>query len=178
MAQKILRLIGSRYGLAVIGIVLVMIIVGIARALSGTQPLDAVGPPPPPQLSASSSEVLGDDSIATSEPPPTPTAIPGAAAPEKVALDFANAWLKSTNVTSAQWVKGMEPFSTRRLQEQFKDADPTSVPADSVNGPVTIRARDGQLVEADVPVNPGTLKLRILVSNGRWLVDGVSWVRP
>jgi hypothetical protein len=33
------------------------------------------------------------------------------------------------------------------------------------------------LVEVDVPVTPGTLKLRLLVTNGRWLVDGVSWER-
>jgi hypothetical protein len=94
-----------------------------------------------------------------------------------VALDFANAWLRSTGVTSAQWVKGMEPYSTKRLLEQFKDADPTSVPAESVSGPVTVRPRDSQLVEVDVPVTPGTLKLRLLVTNGRWLVDGVSWER-
>ncbi|WP_203934442.1 hypothetical protein [Virgisporangium ochraceum] len=115
--------------------------------------------------------------MATSEGPPSATAISGVPAPEKVALDFTNAWLRSTGVTSAEWVKGMEPYSTKRLLEQFKDADPTSVPAEAVRGPVTVRPRDSQLVEVDVPVTPGTLKLRLLVTNGRWLVDGVSWER-
>ena len=178
MARRILRLLGSRYGLALIGVVLIVAVVSVARAISGPQETDAVGPPPPVQISPSSSEELGDDSVATSEGPPTATSIPGAAAPEKVALDFANAWLRSTNVTSAQWVKGMEPYSTKRLLDQFKDTDPASVPAQSVRGPVTLRARDSQLVEADVPVTPGTLKLRLLVTSGRWLVDSVSWERP
>lgn len=177
MARQILRLLGSRYGLAVIGVVLVVIVVGVARVVSGPQPVDTAGPPPPLQLSASSSDVLGDDSVTTSEDSPTISAIPGVPTPEKVALDFANAWVKSTGVTSAQWVKSLEPFSTKRLLEQFKDVDPASVPAESVRGPATVRPRDSQLAEVDVPVSPGTLKLRVLVSNGRWLVDGVSWER-
>lgn len=176
MARRILRLLGSRYGLALVGIVLVVVVVGVARAVSGPQESDTVGPPPPVQVSASPDE-LGDDSVATSEGPPSAASISGVPAPEKVALDFTNAWLRSTGVTSAQWVQGMQPYSTKRLLEQFKDADPTSVPAESIRGPVTVRPRDSQLVEVDVPVTPGTLKLRLLVTNGRWLVDGVSWER-
>jgi hypothetical protein len=177
VARQILRLLGSRYGLAVIGVVLVVIVVGVARVISGPQPVETAGPPPPLQVSASSSEILGDDSVATSEGPPSISPIPGAPAPEKVAVDFANAWVKSAGVTSAQWVKGMEPYSTKRLLEQFKDVDPASVPAESVRGPATVRPRDSQLAEVDVPVTPGTLKLRLLVSNNRWLVDAVSWER-
>jgi hypothetical protein len=177
VTRRILRLVGSRYGMAIIGIVLIVAIVGVARAISGPQDSDTVGPPPPAAISPSASDELGDDSVATSEGPPTAISISGAPAPEKVALDFTNAWLRSSGVTSAQWVKGLEPYSTKRLLEQFKDADPTSVPAESVRGPVTVRARDSQLVEVDVPVTPGLLKLRLLVTSGRWLVDGVSWER-
>jgi hypothetical protein len=163
--------------LAVIGVVLVVIVVGVARAVSGPQPFEAVGPPPPLQLSPSSSELLGDDSVATSEGPPSVSVIPGVPAPEAVAMDFAQAWLRTNGVTSAQWVKSLEPYSTKRLLEQFKDVDPASVPAESVRGPATVRPRDSQLAEVDVPVTPGILKLRVLVSSGRWLVDGVSWER-
>lgn len=177
MTRRILRLLGSRYGLAVIGIVLIVVIVGAARVFSGPQYNDTVGPPPPVAIVPSSSDELGDDGVATSEGPPSATSISGVPAPEKVAVDFASAWLRSTGVTSAQWVKGLEPFSTKRLLEQFKDADPTSVPAESIRGPATVRARDDQLVDVDIPVTPGTLKLRLLVTNGRWLVDGVSWER-
>jgi hypothetical protein len=157
--------------------VLVVVIVGVARAVSGPEPIEVVGPPPPLQVSPSSSDELGDDSVATSEGPPSISAIPGIPAPDAVALDFARAWLQTKGVTSTQWVKSLEPYSTKRLLDQFKDVDPTSVPADSIRGPATVRARDSQLAEVDIPVTPGTLKLRVLVSSGHWLVDGVSWER-
>jgi hypothetical protein len=175
VARQILRLLASRYVLAVIGVVLVVAIVGVARVVSGPQPSETVGPPPPLQISSSSSDELGDDSVATSEGPPSISPIQGVPAPDVVALDFALAWLRTKGVTSAQWVKSLEPYSTKRLLEQFKDVDPISVPADSIRGPATVRARDSQLADVDIPVTPGTLKLRVVVSNGRWLVDGVSW---
>jgi hypothetical protein len=177
MARQFLRLLGTRYGLALIGVVLVVAVVGAARAIGGPQPVESVGPPPPVQVTPTATEELGDDSVATSESPAAPTSIPGAAPPDAVALDFARAWLRSQGVTSAQWVKGLEPHITRRLLDEYKDADPTSVPANSIRGPAQVRARDSQLVEVDIPVTPGTLKLRLLVSGGRWLVDAVSWER-
>jgi hypothetical protein len=177
MAQRLLRLLGTRYGLALIGVVLVVAVVSAARLASGPQPVESVGPPPPVATAPSSTDELGDDSIATSESPAVATSIAGAPSLDAVALDFARTWMRSKGVSSAQWVKGMEPYSTRRLLTQFENADPESVPADGIRGPVQIRARDAQLAEVDVPVNPGTLKLRLLVTNGRWLVDAVSWER-
>jgi len=176
MARGILRFLGTRYGMALIGIVLVLAVVGVARAISGSRPVESVGSPPLLSSPTASSE-LGDDSVANSESPPVATAIPGSAAPDVVALDFTRAWLRSKGVTSVQWVKGLQPYITPRLLEQYKDADPESVPADSIRGPAQVRVRDSQLVEVEVPVTPGTLKLRLLVANGRWLVDGVSWER-
>jgi len=176
MARGILRFLGTRYGLALIGVVLVVVVVSVARAMGGSRPVDSVGAPPPLSSPTASSE-LGDDSVATSEAPPVATSIPGAPPPDAVAVDFTHAWLRSKGVTSAQWVKGLQPYITPRLLDQYKDADPASVPADSIRGPAQVRVRDSLLVEVDVPVTPGTLKLRLLVANGRWLVDGVSWER-
>jgi hypothetical protein len=176
VARGILRFLGTRYGLALIGIVLVVGVVGVARAIGGSRPVDSIGAPPPLTSPTASSE-LGDDSVANSEDPPVATAIPGAASPDAVALDFTRAWLNSKGVTSSQWVKGLQPYITPRLLDQYKDADPASVPAESIRGPAQVRVRDSELVEVDVPVTPGTLKLRLLVVNKRWLVDGVSWER-
>jgi hypothetical protein len=176
MARGILRFLGTRYGLALIGVVLVVAVVGVARAIGGSRPVDSVGAPPLLSSPTASSE-LGDDSVANSEPPPVATSLPGAPPPDAVALDFTKAWLQSKGVTSAQWVKGLQPYITPRLLNQYKDADPESVPASAIRGPAQVRVRDSLLVEVDVPVTPGTLKLRLLVTNGRWLVDGVSWER-
>lgn len=158
--------------------VLIVAVVGVARVASGPAEVESVGPPPPVAPSPTTSPTHGDDSVATSESPPAPTSIPGAPGPEVVALDFTRAWLKSRGVTSAQWVRGLEPYATPRLLEELRDADPTSVPADAVRGPARVRARDEELAEVSVPVEPGTLKLRLLVSGSRWLVDGIDWERP
>jgi len=82
MARGILRFLGTRYGMALIGIVLVLAVVGVARAISGSRPVESVGSPPLLSSPTASSE-LGDDSVANSESPPVATAIPGAAAPER-----------------------------------------------------------------------------------------------
>jgi hypothetical protein len=158
--------------------VLIVAVVGIARAVSGPLTVESIGPPAPIVPSLTASPELGDDSVATSESPPTPSSIPGAPPPETVALDFTRAWLNSKDVTSAQWLKGLEPYATPRLLGELKDADPATVPADAVRGPVQVRARDSLLAEVTVPVNPGNLRLRLLVTDGRWLVDGVDWERP
>jgi hypothetical protein len=175
--RRILRLLGSRYGLAVVGVVLIVAIVGVARVASEPRPLEELGPPQTIPPAVSSIDQLGDDSVATSEGPPTVASIPGVATPDVVALSFAQAWLMNKGVISTQWVKGLKPFSTERLLNQFKDVDPASVPAESIRGSATVRPRDSQLAEVDIPVTPGVLKLRVVVSDGRWLVDGVSWER-
>src|SRR5262245_66561053 len=126
MARGILRFLGTRYGMALIGVVLVVAVVGVARAISGSRPVESVGAPPPLSSPSASSE-LGDDSVANSESPPVATAIPGAPSPDAVALDFTRAWLKSKGVTSSQWVNGLQPYITPRLLDQYKDAAPASV---------------------------------------------------
>ena len=55
--------------------------------------------------------------------------------------------------------------------------DPADVPADRATGPVRVENRGAAFVEATVPVGSGTLRLRLVATNGRWLVDGVDWER-
>src|SRR5688572_24451588 len=102
MARGILRFLGTRYGLALVGVVVVVAVVSVARAIGGSAPVDSVGAPPPLSSPTATSE-LGDDSVATSESPPVATSIPGAPSPDVVALDFTRAWLRSKGVTSAEW---------------------------------------------------------------------------
>jgi hypothetical protein len=158
--------------------VLILAVVGVARVATGPVGVESVGPPPPVAPTPTTSPEHGDDSVATSESPAVPTSIPGAPGPDVVALDFTRAWLKSRGVTSAEWLKGLQPYATPRLMAEFQDADPTSVPADAIRGPAQVRARAPLLAEVSVPVEPGTLRLRLLVTGGRWLVDGVDWERP
>jgi hypothetical protein len=178
VARQVLRFLGTRYGFALVLVVLVIGVVAVARVASGPPDVESVGPPAPVVVSSGPDAELGDDSIGSPESSPVPSTIPGAAPPDVVAVDFAKAWLKTKGVTSAEWIRGLKPYSTQRLLDRLAGADPKSVPATSVRGPAQIRVRDAVVTEVSVPVQPGVLNLRLTVGNNRWLVDGVDWERP
>jgi hypothetical protein len=46
-----------------------------------------------------------------------------------------------------------------------------------MTGPAVVQNRAAQFVEVTLPVDSGTVRLRLLSTNGRWLVDGVDWER-
>jgi hypothetical protein len=188
VARQILRFLGTRYGIALVLFVLVMGVVAIARAASGPVENDQLGPPPPvtttpatasaAPTASTTGTVPGDDGVADSEGPLSPSSLPGMPAPDAVAVDFARAWLTTDGRSNEQWLKGMEPYATRNLLDKLKGVDPTEVPANAIRGPARVTTRDALLVEVSVPVQPGTLILRVLGTSGRWLVDGVNWERP
>jgi hypothetical protein len=103
--------------------------------------------------------------------------IPGKPAPDVVAVDFAKAWIRKPGVSSAQWRKGLEPLATPRLLDLLKDTDIASVPADAIRGPAKLKALGALLAEYTIPVNPGLLRLTLVVANGKWLVDRLDWAR-
>jgi hypothetical protein len=187
VARSILRFLSSRYGVALVLLLFVVGVVSVARAISGPSETGTVGPPPPPLPSVSAiPSDLGDDGVTSPESvgpsgepqDPPPSLAPGAKAPEVVALDFAQAWVRGRGASSAQWLKSMEPSATPDLLGRLKETDPSVVPADSVRGPVQIRRRGSHETDVTVPVSPGLLHLRLVPSTGRWLVDRVDWERP
>ena len=56
-------------------------------------------------------------------------------------------------------------------------ADLAGVPAERMTGTAVLQDRGASYVEAASPVDSGTVRLRLLATNGRWLVDGVDWER-
>jgi len=178
--MRFLRLLGTRYGIALVLAIVVLGIVAALRGLSGSRP------PPPAGLggaqvtastNASAEPFEGDDSVDAPPTPPDPVTSPGAATPATVAMKFATAWLHHSGVTAQQWWNGLKPYATKALLDKLKDTDPTRVPAERTTGPAEIQNRDVSFVDVSVPLNSGTLKLRLLATNGRWLVDGVDWER-
>jgi hypothetical protein len=173
-----LRLLGTRYGIAVILIVLVLAVVSGGRLLAGSQPPNTVGPAvaPPPSKAAPSGLDLGDDSAVEpngSEPGPSLSAsTPTVSA---VATRFIAAWLKHTGVTAEQWRASLTPNATAALMTKLQDTDPGSVPADSLSGDITVIDEGGSVWSASVPVNGGTVTLRVVAVRGRWQVDGIDW---
>jgi|SRR6476660_9424094 len=174
--RQVLRLLSTRYGVALIIAVLVLGVAGVAKAVSDPEP-----PPAAPLVGASNAVSPeadpDDDGEDPSASPAPPLTSPGATAPDKVAATFAGAWVKHTGVTPEQWRTGIAATSTRTLQDKLKETDPAAVPAESVTGTATVLQREASFVEALVPLNAGRLRLRLVAQNGRWLVDGVDWER-
>jgi hypothetical protein len=179
MAPRLLErgltgLFRSRWGVAVVLAVLVLAVVGIGRLFadssSGGQPVGAVSPAP--ALSVDPDE---EDSVISPEPPPSPTTSPGTALPEAVAYAFAGAWVDHDNVSAKAWRDRLVPNSTPSLSEDLAGTDPADVPASRVNGrPKLVPIGEG-LMDAVVATDSGTLTLRLVAPEGRWLVSEIDW---
>jgi len=61
--------------------------------------------------------------------------------------------------------------------ERLKGVDPAGVPASRTTGDSTIVDQEPTYLEIAIPLDAGTLSLRVVPVDGRWLVDGVDWQR-
>ncbi|MEV4618413.1 hypothetical protein AB0J74_06795 [Asanoa sp. NPDC049573] len=89
---------------------------------------------------------------------------------------FATAWL-DREASAEAWYSALRPHVTSQLAAKLKDVDPVVVPAERLTGAATVAPQGSGLVEVSYPVDSGTLLLRLVVVDGRWLVDGVDWER-
>src|SRR5262245_18151520 len=133
--RTVLRLIGTRYGIALVLALVVLGIVGIGKTLIGNNHAEVpIGPVvSPPTTPGPTGPTLGDDSLVD----PTgsiagPSLSPNAPSPTTVASRFVNAWLHHTGVTPEQWRAGLAPHATSALMTKLKETDPAGVPASSV----------------------------------------------
>ncbi|TDC41969.1 hypothetical protein [Micromonospora sp. KC213] len=171
------RVLRSRFGIAVAIAVLVFVVIGSARLVSGpggstiglssrpSQPITTVDPED------------GDDGVLASPTPQSPKTLPGELTPEQTAGRFATAWLGGPASTAEKWQASLRPLATPELIEKLGDADPTSVPPERVTGAVTLRPRTEAFTEVLVPLESGRLRLELVAPDGRWLVDAVDWER-
>jgi hypothetical protein len=177
--QWVLGRLKGRLGVAVVLAFVVMVAIGIGRALggsgsgsgtprlgSGAQTATAIAPSGP------------DDGVEDGPDvqPREPSLGPGAAEPAKVAGRFIEAWLRS-KLSPEQWHAGLAPYATAALAEKLSGVDPAGVPAQRTTGEATLIPRGAGAVAMTVPVDSGTVELRLVVVGGEWLVDGVDWSR-
>ncbi|GAA1597910.1 hypothetical protein [Actinoplanes couchii] len=163
----------SRWGIAVVLTVIVLAVVGIGRLFSDGLDSTSLGSESPlPAISVNPSD---NDSVVSPEPPPTPRTSPGRAQPEAVAYAFASAWVSHQDVTAKKWLTRLQPNSTKNLEEQLREVDPSAVPADRVIGRPTLLAVTDTMVNATVTMDTGKLGLRLVAPDGSWLVDGIDW---
>jgi hypothetical protein len=174
--RPVLRLLGTRYGMALVLAVLVLGVVGVMRGVAGTN-RETLGAAVEPSHSSSIDPTAGDDSVLIPDSPSPPFTSPGAAEPTTIATSFLKAWLTHTGVTPEQWRASFAKYATAALRDKLKGTDPAAVPAERMTGAVVLQDHGASYVEAAIPVDSGTVRLRLLATNGRWLVDGVDWER-
>ncbi len=172
LASRVLR---SRYGIALLLAIVILAIVGAAKLFAG--PARPDGGLPVGNASGIPQPTAADDGESVPLPTPTLVTSPGAAAPDQVATAFATAWVNHRGVAADRWLAGLRPYATAALAAKLAGADPATVPADRVTGPAKLIPRAESFVDAAVPVDSGTLRLRLVATGGRWFVDGVDWER-
>jgi hypothetical protein len=177
--QWVLDRLKGRVGVAVVLASVVLISVGIGRALGGggsgshnTQIGPGLQTTPAIETSGEDDGVEGGPSIRPSEPSLAPAAAP----PVKVADQFIRAWLRS-QLSPEQWHAGITPYATAALTEKLSVVDPAGVPAERTMGEAKLIPRGAGSAAVSIPVDSGTVELRVVVVDGRWLVDGVDWSR-
>jgi Uncharacterized conserved protein len=176
--RQVFRLIGSRYGAALVLVVVIAVVVGVGKLLGGPTRTSPGGYQPNPAITVNTSPIPDDGLVEPSESPAGPSASPGTAPVQTVAVKFAQAWLHHAGVSATDWHAALGRYSTKALTERLKDADPTSVPATRTTGDSTIVDQQPSYVIIAIPLDAGTLSLRMVTIDGRWLVDGVDWQRP
>lgn len=169
----------SRYGVA---LVLAAIVFGVV--VGANVFADGGEDHPPPGLStgtqapiATVNPSVGDDGVVGPDTTPSPVVLPGTPDPVTVARAFAKAWLHHRGVSAKAWHDALVPHSTAALSDKLDGVEPEGVPADELTGEPTPVPEADTLVEVAFPVDSGTLRLRLVVQKGKWLVDGVDWER-
>jgi hypothetical protein len=177
--QWVLGRLRGRVGVAVVLFLVVLGAVGIGRLIGDSSGPDGSGfsngESRPPSINTSA----GNDGVAEenpSIPTGTPSLSPGAAAPLKVAGKFMAAWLDS-GLSAEKWHDGVSRYATTGLSTKLTGVDPAGVPAERLTGDLTLSPRGEGAAAVIAPVDSGTVELRMLVVDGKWLVDGVTWNR-
>jgi hypothetical protein len=114
----------------------------------------------------------GDDS----EPSPTPSAYADDKAVLAVGASFLTAWLRS-DLSPSAWHDGVSKHATAKLAQSLQGVDPSGVPATRTTGAMVIVLRSDAYAQLAVPVDSGTVRLTLVLTDGAWLVDGVDWDR-
>ena len=179
MAPRLLErgltgLFRSRWGVALVLGVIILAVVGVGRLFSdesaSRNPIGSSSPAP--ALSVNPDD---EDSVISPEPPPSPSTRPGTALPEAVAYAFAGAWVDHQNVSAKAWRDRLVPNATEELSADLTDTDPADVPANRVSGRPELRPIGEGLIDAVVETDTGTLTLRLVSPEGRWVVSGIDW---
>ena len=181
--RTLIRAVTTRYGIAGLLVLGVLIVVGVARLIGGEveRPGSAAGGADP----YASISVGPDDGLVEVDPedpvtePSDDTSLPpGLADPRPVAEAFATAWADHSGVSPETWRERLAEYATESLMDRLADTDPSTVPTDSITGEPTLTSvRGDRFAEVSIEADGGVLVLGLMLQDGEWAVDSIDWRR-
>ncbi|WP_432984816.1 hypothetical protein [Dactylosporangium sp. CA-233914] len=176
--RTVLRLLGTRYGIALVLVVVVLAVVGVGRTVfdrgGGDSANDALGPTVAPvPTSADPYASLGDDGV-DETPVVAPSLSKGAPDVSTVATRFAEAWIRKPGITGEQWRAALKPDASAELMADLAETDPADVPTATITGSPQLE-NVGSATVAKFPAEGGTIVLELQVADGRWQVTSLDW---
>lgn len=178
--RTVLRWVTTRYGIAGILVLGVLLTVTIGRLVGGeAERAGGAAPGTDPYASVS---VGPDDGLTEPDDPlePTPSeaeaSLPkGLADPRPVAGTFAAAWADHDG-TGEQWRERLSRHATPELMKRLDGVDPTGDPSVELTGEPRLDAVIGRSrATVSVEATDGVLVLGMVYAKKRWAVDSISW---
>jgi len=169
--RRALSLLGARGTVAVALVVVVLALVGIGRLVGGSAPTGVVGSGDRAATPTVDPSDVDDGEVGTTPTPPGNDTVVLAAAG-----DFTTAWLRR-DLSAAAWHTGISRLATEVLAASLQGVDPKGVPARRITGAATLALRTEGFAQVTVPVDTGTVRLNLVQSDGRWLVNAIDWER-
>jgi hypothetical protein len=178
--RRVLAFVTSRYGLAglVALLIIVIVVVGrVAGVVGGGPGHDGGGAPVTGGTEAgvgSTESGAPNDGPTGARPTPSPVVPAGKPGPVAVATAFSTAYLAS-NGPAKTWRAALRRYATDKLAGELDTMDPATVPAQRRTGAAKLGDHGAHWAQVAVPCDSGTLTLRLLGDGDGWLVDGIDW---
>lgn len=181
--RTLLRWVTTRYGIAGILVLGVLVTVTVGRLIGGETDRAgdaAAGADPYASLSFGPDDGVIESDDPGSDPDPgdglTPTLPKGVPDPLPVAEKFATAWADHDGVTGEEWRKRLAKHATESLMKRLDGVDPTSDPSVKLTGDPRLDSVIGRnRANVSVPAETGVLLLGLRYADRRWAVDSISW---
>ena len=177
-----------------VGAIVIVAVLGIAIAIAldrlhppSSSPSHAAGPAasttftikPPPSSSINTNAPpatnSNEPSTRLSTPPETPITAPAAPAALQVVQEWGDAWVNHpVNMTSAQWLAQLQPYTEPEILPQLGTVDLANIPATQVTGPATAISSYTSSVVALLPTNGGNLQITVVSTTQGWQVSDYS----
>ncbi|MEU8000860.1 hypothetical protein AB0B66_06850 [Catellatospora sp. NPDC049111] len=154
----------------------VAVIVALGKLFGDAAPPVTSSVQPPVAVPSVVDPHEGDDGLIQIDPTPSPMKASNGPQALSVATKFAQQWIKHDRKADA-WLDSLRPHSTETLVAELDGVDPAGVPANRITGPARMEALADAFVEVVIPIDAGLLRLRLVATQGRWLVDGIDWER-